>query len=170
VHENSRRPFAEEAVADRYPVDLNVSGLHALSVEADVRSRTRYRLGMAEKAEANDADATARPADSGERVIRNLVALPLRMLAGTLGIFEALLRTAADTLREIDPREMDPLDERIMNLERRVGSLENETSGRESSRSTSATRKTAATPGATQPEQSVPTELAPDQTSSRSFS
>jgi hypothetical protein len=159
VHEYSRRPLAVEAEADSYPIDLDVSGLHALSVETDVRSRTRYRLGMAEKAAANDADATSRLADSRERIIRNLVALPLRMLAGTLGIVEELLRTAADTLREMDPREVDPLDERIMNLERRVGSLENETSGRERSRSTSATRKTAATPGAAKPEQS--TELAP---------
>ena len=44
------------------------------------------------------------------------------MLAGTLGIFEAVLRTAADTLRETDP-----LDERVVELEMRVDSLEKQT-------------------------------------------
>jgi cell division protein FtsB len=151
VHEYSRRPFAEEAVADSYPVDLNLSGLHASSVEADVRSRTRYRLGMAERADANNAHAISRLADSGEQAIRNLVALPLRMLAGTSAIFEALFRTAADTVREVDP-----LDERVMDLERRVDSLEDQTTRRDSSRSTSATRKTAATAAAAQPERSGP--------------
>ena len=34
--------------------------------------------------------------------MRNLVALPLRMLAGALGTFEALLRTAADAVSEDD--------------------------------------------------------------------
>ena len=72
---------------------------------------TRYRLDMARNAKADNGHAISRLADSGEETIRHLVALPLRMLAGTLGIFEAVLRTAADTLRE-----MDPLDERIVGL------------------------------------------------------
>jgi hypothetical protein len=80
---------------------------------------------MAEKAEANNAHAISRLADAGEELVRNLVALPLRMLAGTLGIFEALCRTAADTIRE-----MDPLDERVVDLERRVDSLEEQATGR----------------------------------------
>jgi cell division protein FtsB len=92
---------------------------------------------MAKSAKADNAHAISRLADSGEGTIRNLVALPLRMLAGTLGIFEAVLRTAADTLRE-----MDPLDERVVELERRVDSLEEQTTGRrESARSTGAARK-----------------------------
>jgi len=92
---------------------------------------------VAENAEEDNAHAISRLADSGEEAIRNLVAFPLRMLAGTLGVFEAVLRTAADTLREVDPRA-----ERIVELERRVDSLEEQTTGlRESARSTSATRK-----------------------------
>jgi len=100
-------------------------------------SGTRYRLDMARNAKADNGHAISRLADSGEETIRNLVALPLRMLAGTLGIFEAVLRTAADTLRE-----MDPLDERIVGLEMRVDSLEEQTTGRrESERSTGAAKK-----------------------------
>ena len=92
---------------------------------------------MARKAKADNRHAVSRLADSGEGTIRNLVALPLRMLAGTLGIFEAVLRTAADTLRETDP-----LDERVVELEMRVDSLEEQTTGRrESPRSTGAARK-----------------------------
>jgi hypothetical protein len=114
-------------------------------------SGTRYRLDMAKNAKANNAHATSRLADSGEETIRNLVALPLRMLAGTLGIFEAVLRTAADTLRE------DPLDERVVELERRVDSLEEQDDfgRRESARSTGAARKRTPTAGAAaEPERS----------------
>ena len=100
-------------------------------------SGTRYRLDMARNAKADNGHAVSRLADSGEETIRNLVVLPLRMLAGTLGIFEAVLRTAADTLRG-----MDPLDERVVGLEMRVDSLEKQTTGRrESARSTGAARK-----------------------------
>ena len=106
---------------------------------------------MAQEAQANSSHAIARLADSGEDAMRNLVALPLRMLAGTLGIFEAVLRTAADTLRETDP-----LDERVVGLERRVDSLEEQTTGRrESARSTGAARKRMSTAGAAaEPERS----------------
>jgi hypothetical protein len=104
---------------------------------------------MAENAEGANAHATSRLADSGEKAIRNLAALPLRILAGTLGIFEAVLNRAADTLREMDPR-----DERIVELERRVDSLEEQTTGRRvSARSTSAARKRTPTAGsAAEPE------------------
>jgi hypothetical protein len=73
------------------------------------------------------------------------------MLAGTLSIFEEVLRTAADTLRE-----MDPLDERVVELERRLDSLEEQTTGRrESARSTGAARKRTPTAGsAAEPERS----------------
>jgi hypothetical protein len=112
-------------------------------------SGTRYRLDMAENDEAVNAHATSRLADSGEKAIRNLVVLPLRILAGTLGIFEAVLNRAADTLREMDPR-----DERIVELERRLDSLEEQTTGRRvSARSTSAVRKRTPTAGA-EPERS----------------
>lgn len=106
---------------------------------------------MAENDEAVNAHSTSRLADSGEKAIRNLVVLPLRILAGTLGIFEAVLNRAADTLREMDPR-----DERIVELERRLDSLEEQTTGRRvSARSTSAVRKRTPTAGAAaEPERS----------------
>jgi hypothetical protein len=47
-------------------------------------SGTRYRLDMTRNAKADNGHAVSRLADSGEETIRNLVALPLRMLAGTL--------------------------------------------------------------------------------------
>lgn len=104
--------------------------------QPDIRSqKTRYRLDVAENAEPKKARAVSGLPDSGEEAIRNLVALPLRMLAGTLGIFEAVLHAAADTLRGIDP-----LDERIVELEKRVDSLEEQsTPRRESARTTRAT-------------------------------
>jgi hypothetical protein len=113
---------------------------------------------MAKNAKADNAHAISRLADSGEETIRNLVALPLRMLAGTLGIFEEVLRTAADTLRE-----MDPLDERVVELEMRVDSLEKQTTGRrESARSTGAARKRTPTAGAApEPERSGSSRPAP---------
>jgi len=92
---------------------------------------------MARDAKADNAHAISRLADSGEETIRHLVALPLRMLAGTLGIFEAVLRTAADTLRATDP-----LDERVVGLERRVDSLEEQGTGRRAcARSAGAAKK-----------------------------
>src|SRR3954451_21266440 len=78
-------------------------------------SCTRYRLGMAQEAEARSGHAIARLADSGEDGMRHLVALPLRMRAGALGTVEALLRTAADAVSE-----GDPIDERVVDLERRM--------------------------------------------------
>lgn len=84
---------------------------------------TRYRLGMAREAEASSGHAIARFADSGEDAMRNLVALPLRMFAGMLGIFEVLLRTAADAVSEGD--------QRVVDLERRVDSLEEQATGRQ---------------------------------------
>ena len=80
---------------------------------------------MAQEAEARGGHAIARLADSGEDAMRNLVALPLRMLAGALGTFEALLRTAADAVSE-----RDPIDERVVDLERRIDSLEEQATGR----------------------------------------
>ena len=102
---------------------------------------------MTRNTKADNGHAISRLAGSGEETIRNLVALPLRMLAGTLGIFEAVLRTAADTLRE-----MDPLDERVVGLEMRMDSLEEQATGRrESARSTGAARKRTPTAGAAEP-------------------
>jgi cell division protein FtsB len=96
---------------------------------------------MAREAEANSGHAIARLADSGEDAMRNLAALPLRMLAGALGIFEALLRTAADAVSE-----GDQIDERVVDLERRLDSLEEQATGRrEGSSAAGAARKRTST-------------------------
>ena len=92
---------------------------------------------MARKTGKKDGDVITRLADSGENAIRNLVALPLRMLVGALDLVETQVHKAADRLREIDP-----LDERVVELERRVDSLEKRRTGRrQSSRKTAATRR-----------------------------
>jgi hypothetical protein len=99
---------------------------------------------MGENAAPNNARTISGLQDSGEEAIRNLVALPLRMLAGTLGIVESVLHTAADTLRGIDP-----VDDRIVELEKRVDSLEEQrTPRRESARTTSAVKKSSPRAGA----------------------
>src|SRR5206468_716299 len=101
---------------------------------------TRYRLAVVRKTRADTAEAISRLADSSEDAVRNLVALPLRMLIGTLDFVEAQLHKASDTLREIDP-----LDERVVQLERRVDSLEHQTTGRrQSSRTTTAAQRCSA--------------------------
>src|SRR5262249_38765460 len=103
-----------------------------------VRLPTRYRLGMARKGEASSGHAISRLADSGEDAMRNLVALPLPMPPGGPGIFEALLRTAADAVSEVDP-----IDQRVVDLEQRIDSLEKQGTGRgESAGTTSVARKT----------------------------
>jgi hypothetical protein len=92
---------------------------------------------VARKTRADTADAISRLADSSEDAVRNLVALPLRVLIGTLDFLEAQLHKASDTLREIDP-----LDERVVELERRLDALEHQTTGRrQSSRATTAARQ-----------------------------
>ena len=47
------------------------------------------------------------------------------MLAGALGTLEALLRTAADAVSE-----GDAIDKRVVELERRMDSIEDQASGR----------------------------------------
>ena len=94
---------------------------------------------MAENAEPENAHAISRAADSGEEAFRNVLALPLRMLAGTLRIGEAVARSAADTLRGFDP-----VDERIVALERRLDSLEEQTAGRQQSTRSTRQRSAAA--------------------------
>ena len=91
---------------------------------------------MARKTKADTADAISRLAGSSEEAVRTLVALPLRMLIGTLDFFEAQLHRASDTLREIDP-----LDERVVQLEKRVDSLEKGTAGRREPQRTTAQAK-----------------------------
>jgi len=109
-HERSSVAFRDE------PVPQGVSAR---------RRRTRYLLDVAENAETDSSQTSSRFADSREGAVRNLVALPLRMLAGTLGVVEAVVAAAADALRDVEPRE-----ERIDELEKRVTSLEHLTAGR----------------------------------------
>jgi hypothetical protein len=80
--------------------------------------------GVTQQEEARTHVVT-RFADSSEGLVRDLVALPLRMLAGGLGVFEAVLRTAADAISE-----RDPADERAVDLERRMDTLEEQVTGR----------------------------------------
>jgi hypothetical protein len=109
-------------------------------------ARNRYLLAMAHKPEVDRSDSNSRLADSGEKAIRNLVALPLRMLIGALHIMEAPLQNAVATLREIDPR-----DERFVELEGRVVSLE-EQATLQSSRATTAARQRTPTAASVEPE------------------
>ena len=102
--------------------------------------RNRYRLAVAQKPEPDTSDSVSRLADSSQKAVRNLVALPLRMLIGALHIMEAPLQKAVATLREIDP-----LDDRLVELERRVDSLE-EQAILQSSRATATARRATPTP------------------------
>jgi hypothetical protein len=87
--------------------------------------------------DASSSHPISRLAESSEEAMRDLVAFPLRMLAGAAGICEALLRTAADAITE-----GGSIDERLVDLRRRVDSLEeNATDQPAGSSATSATRK-----------------------------
>jgi hypothetical protein len=116
VYEYGGRSVPEQPVVELDSVDRKPPGLHPVSLAAGgtcLGGGTRYRLAMARRPTRSDtADAISRLADSGEDAVRNLVALPLRMLIGTLHFIEARLEKAADTVREIDP-----LDERVATLE-----------------------------------------------------
>jgi hypothetical protein len=89
---------------------------------------------VARKTEAGDGDVIARLADSGEKAIRRLVALPLRMFIGAVDVAEAQIHKVAEALRDVDP-----LDERVVGLERRVDSLEKQT-GRDTTTATARPR------------------------------
>jgi hypothetical protein len=96
---------------------------------------------VAQEAKASSGHAIDRLANSGEDAMRKLVALPLRMFAAALGIFEAIVRTAADAVSE-----GDPIDERFVDLEGRVDSLEEQaTRRREGSGAASASSRRAPT-------------------------
>lgn len=87
---------------------------------------------VAQEAEAR-RHATARLTDLSEGAMRDIAVLPLRILAGALGVFESLLRAVADAVSE-----RDPADERVVDLERRVDSLEDQVTGATSPRTKSA--------------------------------
>ena len=83
---------------------------------------------MAENTRADASDAISRLADSSGKAILNLVTLPLRMFIGAVDILETQVHKAADGLRDIAP-----LDERVVELERRLDSLEQQGTGRRQS-------------------------------------
>jgi hypothetical protein len=117
----------------RTPVELDPPDCLSARQPTMRARRTSYRLGMAQKA-ASNGRAISRLADTGENVMRDLVALPLRMFAGVLGVFEVVLRTAADAISDADP-----LNERVVDLEKRVDLLETPPTG--GGASAGATRK-----------------------------
>ena len=80
---------------------------------------------MAGETRADTGDAISRLADSGGKAILNLVVLPLRIFIGALDILETQVHKAADGLRDIDP-----LDERVGELEERIALLEHQPVGR----------------------------------------
>jgi hypothetical protein len=89
-----------------------------------------------ERVETSGSHPITRVADSGEDAMRNLVALPLRIMAGALGIGEALLRTAADAITE-----GDSIEQRLADLQGRMDSLEEQATSRKASSATSAARR-----------------------------
>ena len=94
------------------------------------------------QAEEARTPVVTRFADAGEGLVRDLLALPLRMLAGGLDIFEALLRSAADSISE-----RDPADERVVDLERRMDSLEEQVAGGREAPDVSSSDTTTSPPG-----------------------
>jgi hypothetical protein len=85
----------------------------------------RYRFGVAGETRADARDGSSWLADSGGKAILDLVVLPLRMFIGALDILETQVHKAADGLRDIDP-----LDERVVELEERMALLEQQPAGR----------------------------------------
>ena len=67
----------------------------------------------------DDQDVISRLADKGEETLRWLVATPRRMVVDVRDEVDARLHDLASKLRSIDP-----LDDRVTDLERRLGALE----------------------------------------------
>ena len=115
-------------------------------------AQPRYRLGVAGKTRADASDAISRLADSAGKAVLNLVVLPLRMFVGALDILETQVHKAADELRDIDP-----LDERVVELERRMAFLEQQPAGRrQSPRTPTAPNQTPPTAAPDEPERVEP--------------
>lgn len=77
----------------------------------------RYRLGMART--THDENVISQIAHAGEDVIRGLFSLPRRIVAGTLDGVGNRLHDAAKKLGKVDP-----LDDRVAALEKRLAKLE----------------------------------------------
>ena len=155
VHQQGGRAFAQEPVADACPVDLELRDCTGSVSQPTVPvslAQPRYRLSMARRTVANTSDTISRLADSDGKAILNLVTLPLRMFIGALDILETQVHKAADGLRDIDP-----LDERVVELERRMALLEQQPAGRrQDSRTTTAPKQTTPTAMSHESEQAEP--------------
>ena len=79
----------------------------------------RYRLGMAGTQTTHDKDVISQIAHAGEDVLRRLFSLPRRIVAGTLDATGNRLHDAAKKLGKVDP-----LDDRVAALEKRLAKLE----------------------------------------------
>jgi hypothetical protein len=77
----------------------------------------RYRLRMART--THDENVISQIAHAGEDVIRGLFSLPRRIVAGTLDGVGNRLHDAAKRLGKVDP-----LDDRVAALEKRLAKLE----------------------------------------------
>ena len=79
----------------------------------------RYRLGMAGTRTTHDKHVISEIAHAGEDVVRQLFSLPRRIVAGTLDGAGNRLHDAAKRLGKVDP-----LDDRVAALEKRLAKLE----------------------------------------------
>ena len=106
---------------------------------------------MAGTRRTQDKDAISRLADAGEDALRRLVAVPRRIVGGTMDVVGDQLHQVATKLRAIDP-----LDGRVGAIERRLDSLEQpkKTTGRRASTGAKPRRvRKASTASAHEPEQ-----------------
>ena len=131
---------------------------NAASSSPAMGAERSYRLDMARNAKADKGHAIARLPDSGEDTIRNLVALPLRDARRDAGHLRGKC-----SVRPPTHSGEDPLDERVVELEMRVDSLEEQATGRRgSARSRGAAKQKTPTAGTVaEPERSGSSSPAP---------
>jgi hypothetical protein len=97
---------------------------------------------MARPSATSSGDRISRLATWNEHTVVNLATLPLRLLIGSLDLAETQLHRVADTLRGIDP-----LSDRVAQLERRMTAVEQQPSSANPNPTTTA-RRTPSTPTA----------------------
>jgi hypothetical protein len=94
---------------------------------------------MAAKRRSQEADVISRLADAGEDALRELIALPRRILRAVVDRLEGQRHKTADKLRG-----SDRLDSRVAELENRLDAIEKPTARRPSTRTTRVRAATAA--------------------------
>ncbi len=118
------RPQNQGEHASRHPITW-VARHHLVSrfdVERLPRTLPTERAivsAMAGTRRTQDEDAISRLADAGENALRRLVDLPRRIVVGTMDVVGEQLHQVATKVRAIDP-----LDDRVGAIERRLDSLE----------------------------------------------